>query len=387
MNILVDGRIWSLYSAGVGTFFTSAILEWVQQCPKDIFHVLLPKGLDNRYELPALPNNIHLLDYAGRFPRFMPNIIVLQWLVPRFCRKLSIDLYYSPVPHLPYGIPLNTKTMVTVHDVVNIEMAGSMAWTNRMATSFFFGQAVKKANYLWTNSYYTKQKVEEYFPQRRAKDIFVGGAVDRHVFYPRVLTGNTRQNICKKYGINDKFILFVGSLEPRKNLKFLLGIIPKLYRQHGLQLVVVGGKSWKSTDIKDIVEAPTFPHESTIFCGYISNEELATLYSCANCFVSAALMEGLGMPQIEALLCGCPVVTAHNTAMIEVAQGKEGAVTVEGYNPDDWQRIILDMITTHKTVKCEQLAEYDWTIVINRLRKMLCTLVLFLSVFIPSSAA
>ena len=237
-----------------------------------------------------------------------------------------------------------------------------------------------KADYLWANSHYTKSKVEEYFPQRRAHDIFVGGAVDRHVFYPRILSDADRQNLRQKYGIHSKYILFVGSLEPRKNLKFLLGIIPELYQQHGIQLVVVGGKSWKSTDIKDIIEAPEFPKASTIFCGFVTNEELAMLYSCADCFVSAALMEGLGMPQIEALLCGCPVVTAHNTAMIEVANGKDGAVTVEGYNPHDWQQTILNMIKEPKTVNPQQLSEYDWKTIISRLKKMICTIFLLLTI-------
>ena len=367
MNILVDGRTWSLYSAGISTFFSCAIFEWSQQRPGDVLYILLPKGLDPRTELPAIPHNIILLDYAKRYPKWLPNIIILQWLVPRLCRKLHIDLYYSPVPHLPYFIPSHIKTMVTVHDVVNIEMADTMSWTNRLATSVFFGQAIKKADRLWTNSYYTKSKVEEYFSLRRCQEIFTGGAIDRHVFFPRVLSDQERQDIKQHFGIKNQFLLFVGSLEPRKNLKFLLTLMPELYQKHHLQLVIVGGKSWKSSDIKDIVESPSFPQESTIFCGYVSNEELARLYSCADCFVSAALMEGLGMPQLEALLCGCPVVTAHNTAMIEVADGKEGAVTVEGYDAHTWQQAILDIIQNPKQVRQEQLAEYDWRKIIQRL--------------------
>ena len=180
MNILVDGRICSLFSAGVGTFFTSAILEWARQCEKDTFYILLPKGLDARYELPSLPNNIVFLDYSKRFPQRLPNIIILQLLVPYLCHKLTIDLYYSPVPHLPYFIPSKVKTMVTIHDVVNVEMAHTMSWTNRLATSIFFGQAIKKADLLWTNSHYTKSKVDEYFPKRRCQSIFVGDSVDQH---------------------------------------------------------------------------------------------------------------------------------------------------------------------------------------------------------------
>ena len=150
MNILVDGRIWSLYSAGIGTFFTSAIIEWARQNSKDTFFIMLPKGLDAKYELPSIPDNIVILDYNKRFPKVLPNIIILQILVPYLCRKRHINLYYSPVPHLPYFIPSTVRTMVTVHDVVNIEMAQTMSWTNRLATSIFFGQAIKKAgNIYW----------------------------------------------------------------------------------------------------------------------------------------------------------------------------------------------------------------------------------------------
>ena len=368
MNILIDGRIWSLYSAGVGTFFTSAILEWAKQRDHDTFYIILPKGLDARYELTTFPKNIRLLDYTKRFPHWLPNIIVLQWLVPRLCRKLQIDLYYSPVPHLPCCIPSKTKTMVTIHDVVNIEMADTMSWTNRLATSIFFGQAIKKADRLWTNSYYTRSKVEEYYPKRHCTEFFTGDSVDSSFFYPKTLSTQERQDIKQRHGIKNQYILFVGSLEPRKNLQFLLGLMPELYQKHGIQLVIVGGKKWKSSFIKDIVESPSFPQESTIFCGFVSNEELASLYRCADCYVSAALMEGFGMPQLEALKCGCPIITAHNTAMIEVAQGKDGAVTIEGYDPQQWQDAILRVLKERPQVNQQQLSDYDWEKIIRRLQ-------------------
>ena len=371
MNILVDGRIWSLYSAGIGTFFTSAIIEWARQNSKDTFFIMLPKGLDAKYELPSIPDNIVILDYNKRFPKVLPNIIILQILVPYLCRKRHINLYYSPVPHLPYFIPSTVRTMVTVHDVVNIEMAQTMSWTNRLATSIFFGQAIKKADYLWTNSYYTKSKVEEYYPLRHCKEIFTGDAADRNLFFHRTLSVDQQQHIKQTYGIKNPFILFVGSLEPRKNLKFLLSIIPNLYKEHDIQLVVVGGKGWKNTDLKDIIESPSFPKESTIFCGHVSNEDLVMLYHTAACFVSCALMEGFGMPQLEALLCGCPVVTAHNSAMIEIAEGKDGAVTVEGYDQQTWEKAILHIINEKPIINQEQLKDYDWKKIIRNLQKSL----------------
>ncbi|MCH5306811.1 MAG: glycosyltransferase family 4 protein [Prevotella sp.] len=367
MKILVDGRSWCKFSAGVGNFFTSAISEWIKQRPSDIFYILLPKEIDSRTELFYHSDNLFLLNYSTLFPRKLPNIFILQLLVPYLCRKLHIDLYYTPVPHLPYFIPSTTKTIITVHDVVNIEMPHTMSWTNRIATIFCFKQAITNATYIWANSYYTNSKVEEHFRTRFCQNIFIGGAVDRKVFYRRDLSHEEQQNIKQKYGIKNQFILFVGSLEPRKNLKFLLNIIPELYQKYEIQLVVVGGKGWKNSDIKDTILSPSFPKESTIFCGYINNEELALLYCCANCFVSAALMEGLGMPQLEALLCGCPIITAHNTAMIEVAKGKDGAYTIEDYDRKRWQQTILNIIREKPTVNPQQLKDYDWERIIERL--------------------
>ena len=78
-------------------------------------------------------------------------------------------------------------------------------------------------------------------------------------------------------------------------------------------------------------------------------------------------MEGFGMPQLEALLCGCRVVTSHNTAMIELAQGKSGITTVEGYDAPKWQEAILKMIDEGEPVSQQQLAEYDWELIIHHL--------------------
>ena len=80
-------------------------------------------------------------------------------------------------------------------------------------------------------------------------------------------------------------------------------------------------------------------------------------------------MEGFGMPQLEALICGCPIVTSHNTAMIEVARGKDGATTVQGYEVKDWQEAIMQTLESHPQVRQEQLSEYDWQSIIAGLRK------------------
>ena len=96
MNILIDGRIWSLFSAGVGTFFTCAIMEWAKQRKNDIFYIILPKGLDTRYELSSIPDNIKLLDYSNAIFCYYLIIILLESfpiLIKNFTRKIKFFSY------------------------------------------------------------------------------------------------------------------------------------------------------------------------------------------------------------------------------------------------------------------------------------------------------
>lgn len=369
MNILVDGRPFVKTAAGISTFLRCSIFEWANQQPEYNFFVFLPKKIDSSLELGELPPNILLLDFHNRLTKHLPNLLLLLLYIPFLIYKYKIDLYYAPVPCIPFFIPKKTKTLVVVHDVVNLEQSDTMELKNKIANKLFFLRSIRNADFIWTNSYYTKERVEHYIPKRKCKSIYTGCSVDRNVYKKIEISDERRLNIKSKYGITGKFILFVGSLEPRKNLSFFLGLMPRLFLIYGIQLVVVGGRGWKNSSIKEIISQSNFPRNSTVFCGYVSNRDLVELYNIADCFVSASLCEGFGMPQLEAMLCGCPVVTAHNTAMIEVAQNKTGVKSVKGYNPKEWIDSILDVINKNEIPKLAEFSEYYWPTIIHKLHE------------------
>ena len=371
MTILIDGRAFTASTAGISNFLKDCVTAWAKQRPQDIFLIPLPRPVHGTFPDNGLPDNVKIAEKSNWLFHKLPNLLWLLIMIPIFARRWKADIYFTPVPCLPLFLPQCVKKIIIVHDVVNIENRGTMQWTNVLANQLFFSSAIKNADIIWTNSHYTESKVKQYFPHRRCMEIFIGDAADRTLFFQQDLSKEDKEKIKNKYGIKDKFILFVGSLEPRKNLQFLLKIIPELYKNHSIQLVVVGGKGWKNSELKDIVESPDFPKESTIFCGFVSNDDLAKLYNTTDCFVSAALMEGFGMPQLEALLCGCPVVTAHNTAMIEVAEGKEGAFTVEGYEPQKWIDTIVNVVKNRPIVKQNQLSKYNWDLILADFLKRL----------------
>ncbi len=365
MIILIDGRTFTATSAGISTFLKDCIMAWATLNPGDTFNIVLPKPVHETFTRDGLPGNVIVEEHSNALFRRLPNLVWLLTMMPILARRWKAEIYFSPVPCLPYLLPKSIKKIIVVHDVVNIEFQHTMQWTNVLINKMFFNRSIKKADIIWTNSLYTQNKVKQYFPQRQCQDIFTGASIDRSIYHTLKLSEEEKAATMQAYAIRHPFILFVGSLEPRKNLSFLLSLMPVLWLRKKVQLVVVGGKGWKNSHIRSIVEAEDYPRESIVFCGYVPNEDLVKLYNMAQCFVSASLNEGFGMPQLEALLCGCPIVTAHNSAMIEVAKGKDGATTVEGYKEEDWLDAIIHVLESHPHVNTDQLAHYDWNLILK----------------------
>lgn len=367
MNVLVDGRAFVRTSAGIATVLRCVLTTWGEQYPEDKLYVILPKKMHKSMDGYHFPESVVWIEPKSIIYKYLPNIIFLFLMVPIMIKRYKINVYYSPVPTLPYFIPRKVKTIIEVNDVVNLEFAETMYLKNKVANALFFNRAIKKADIIWSISEYTKERINYYFPKRRCSDIFVGCAVDKRLFKRLELSNIKIKQIKDKYGIMDRFVLFVGSLEPRKNLTFLLQIIPEIYSKTGIQLVVVGARGWKDSDIFEIVNNNLFLKESTIFCGYVSNDELVELYNIANCFVSASLNEGFGLPQLEAFMCGCPVVTAANSAMIEVTQNKRGGLLIEGYDKSEWVKGIIAMVEEKPKVIDVEFLEYDWDVIVNKI--------------------
>lgn len=367
MNIIVDGRAFVKTAAGITNFLKCSLRELAKQLPNDRFIVVLPKQLHPSLENLDMPGNVQFKVYETKWSNKIPNFIWLQIILPFIVRKYKAKLYYSPVPYIPFFLPSHITKLIVVHDVVNLEYKSTMAFGNRISSAMYFERSIKKADFIWTNSNYTKEKVNKYIPNRKCNDIYVGGSAERELYHKIVLTDDKVNDLKKALGIKDRFLMFVGSLEPRKNLSFLLNLMPELFKRYNYQLLVVGGKGWKENNIKDIVMASGYPKDSTIFAGYITNEQLAMLYNIADCFVSTSLNEGFGMPQLEAMLCGCPVVTADNSAMKELAENEHTAITVSGWKEEDWVQTIHKTIESGYKPNVQNLKKYDWKIIVHNL--------------------
>lgn len=366
MKILIDCRPFTRNIAGTAVFLKLAIKYWSLEFPEHELVLVSPLKFDVGFK--HLKNVRIVVKTISFFGFKIPNFVWFLLYLPILLKHENPDLYFSPSPAIPFFMPKNTKSLVIVHDVVNIEHRETMELKNRIQNMLLFNRAVKTADYIWVNSKYTLRKINDYFPQRKCIHPFVGLSVDDSIFVKKTLSIEDQKTLQSCFGITKRFLLFVGTLEPRKNLSFLVKLMPELINRLGIQLLIVGAKGWKDSSIYELVEKNPLLKENIIFTGYVSENDLVGLYNMAECFVSTSLNEGFGMPQLEAIMCRCPVVCPHNSAMIEVVEGK--GLTVKGWDERHWIDVICRVVNSGRDSfypEIIDLHQYDWRIIIRNL--------------------
>lgn len=368
MKIIVDGRPLTKRATGVATFTIDAIRAMSTFLPQWDITVVMPRAIHPTIE--GLPlDKIKIVVSSFIFSR-IPGTIWCLFKMPILAKKYDADILWSPNKLLPLFHLGHYKTLITIHDVVWKEYKNttSRKWVTNIINPFF-NRSVMKADYIWCNSKYTLEKTNQYFPRRKQMDVVIGDSCNtrfRHV----ELTDSRIKELYNQYGINKGYLLFVGSLEPRKNLGFLLKLMPEVFNKTGYQLLVVGARGWKDSEIFSILNEGSYPKNVVKFADYVSNDALVELYNGAICYISTALNEGFGMPQLEAMSCGCPVISPHNSAMVEVVEGR--GITIKGWVEQEWIDTICNVLTNPEfaeQLRNVDLSDYDWKKIVLELNK------------------
>lgn len=369
MRILFDGRLFTYRMTGVASLAIDAIRAIDKYLPDWEVIIAAPKPLDASVEGLPLGNKVKFVESHMFGIKKMKYKVWYDIHFPYLAKKFHADLIWSAIPTLPLFCGNSIKKMIIVNDVVYKEFAFTRTKSIRNLIDKALdltARDINRADLIWCISNYTKGKVNQYYPNRKQKDIVV--ACGCNTRYRKISISESQRNaIFSEYDIKKGFYLFVGTLEPRKNLKYLLQLVPDIYKQTGYKLLVVGGRGWKNSDLYELVESNPIYKEAVLFCGYLSNERLVELYNLATCYVSTALNEGFGIPQLEAMHCGCPVISPHNSAMIEVVSGR--GVSIDGWGKKEWTGKIVRMLTDEEyrsKFLNPDTSEYDWGNMIKR---------------------
>ncbi|HEY0724905.1 MAG TPA: glycosyltransferase family 1 protein, partial [Pyrinomonadaceae bacterium] len=147
----------------------------------------------------------------------------------------------------------------------------------------------------------------------------------------------------KRLGINEDFLLFVGTIEPRKNLHRLIEAFDQLLRSTSLRLklVIAGGQGWLMDDFTSLIRQKKL-EERICLTGYLQDDDLCALYSSCSAFVYPSLYEGFGLPPLEAMACGAPVITSRIPSLMETVA--DAARLVDPYNVEELAQAMAELL-------------------------------------------
>jgi len=308
VRIAIDCSPLAKTRAGIGTYTFNLLRALTKIDRENEYFLLAHRDFDQGFELPA------------NFVKPMPSVEFSQstpWLIlklPRELRHLKIDIFHSTNFLIP---PLTgCKTVDTIYDLSTLVMPGQHKFLHTLSHKLFFRSSLRRADRLIAISEFTKCEIIRLFPQYKDKISVALGAVvpEYRLIDDRSILGKVQ----KKYSLPERFILFVGTLEPRKNISGLLKAYSKVKSKIPHKLVVVGGKGWKYSSIFDLVKKLDL-EQSIIFTDYVPAVELPVIYNLAEIFCYPSFYEGFGLPILEAMACGTPVITSDVTSLPEVA--------------------------------------------------------------------
>ena len=298
----------------------------------NIVKALLTVDTQNQYHL-LYRNPAHLGTYAG-FPNAVETVLEapnkLWWdqvAVPRYIRQKKIDVIFNP----KLSIPLNAgcKTVLISHGGAFFVVPQAYPWYNRayftLTNQFYF----RRASAVISVTRLGGQEIVKYVhiaPQK------VHPIHESYNEQCRVLPKETLTEVKAKYHLPDHFLLWVGGISPLKNIGNLLQAYAQVAKDIPHQLVMAGFLRWKfSADLKLIDELGL--RDRIVFTDYVPPEDIPALYNLADLFVFPSIYEGFGLPILEAMACGCPVITSTTGYAPEVAGG--AALLVNPHQPTD----------------------------------------------------
>lgn len=334
MNISFDAvPIINGKMTGVGWCEVGQTMAMARLHPEDNFYYSFFSRKDDHIKLEKLApfsENIgaNIAHFSGLLYRTASVVLPIphKWF---FKQKSDITHFFNYIA--PPGV--DGKTVITVHDMVYRTYPETVRGRTKKILDMGLASSMKRADMIVTVSEFSKSEIIRYFPQHESKIRVVPCGVDLDRFKPCQQPERIPE-VKKKLGIEGEYFLYVGTIEPRKNLERLINAY-NIFCQHekdAPKLVLAGGKGWlydgifqRVTDLK--------LEDKVLFTQYISDEDMNPLMCGALAFVFPSIYEGFGIPPLEAMACGVPVLASNAASLPEVTG--DCAVTCDPYSEEE----------------------------------------------------
>jgi len=257
----------------------------------------------------------------------------------RKLRKYKLDIIHNP-SQVPTFFKSKQKYILTLHDISPFLTPKEHRHGRVLVYKLLTPRTLKTADKIITVSNSTKNDLINYFniPEEKIRVILL--AADEK-FKP--LSNKEIREAKQKYTLNFPFILYVGTLEPRKNIPSLVKAFYKLKKKNlRYKLVITGKKGWKYKEIFETIDKLNLQND-VVFTGYVADEDLPALYNAADMFVYPSIYEGFGLPPLEAMACGTPVITSNTSSLPEVVG--DAGIMVDPYDVDGLADAMHEVLT------------------------------------------
>ena len=361
MRVGIDGYPLAEPRTGVGHYTLELARALAHISPADQFELVSPKPFE-RTALAELERS-HLGNLRATNPR-ASSIRGHWWSVglPLYARRAAFDLFHGTNFDVPLWHRKKRRRVVTIHDLAALLHPEKHRTRLVRRSRLRLPLVVRIADMIITPTDSVKREVCRHLsvPTEKVTAIHLAA---RGSFQP--LSFSETAPVRQRLGIEDEFLLFVGTLEPRKNLLTLLQAYARIVGQSSRrpQLVIAGGEGWLMND------AFAFMRNSAIserlrLTGYLSDDDLRALYSSCRVFIYPSVYEGFGLPPLEAMACGAPVIAGRIPSLQETLGG--AARLVEPLDSEALARSILEVIEDEdqrqklKAAGLEQAAKFSW---------------------------
>ncbi|KIO76668.1 mannosyltransferase [Pedobacter lusitanus] len=309
MNIGFDGKRAANNLTGLGNYSRSLVLQLSEFFPQNQYFVYSPK-VKNTGQISSFfkRKNIHL----ALPEKSSPSILWRTFGIKKQLKKDNIAIYHGLSNEIPVGMPSSIQTVVTMHDLIFLRYPQYYKFIDRTIYNFKSKYACKNADHIIAISEQTKNDIIEFYHIDPSKIEVIYQTCDDS--FKQLIGQDFKDSVRKKYNLPEKYLLNVGTIEPRKNLLTLVQALPAIDPE--FKLVVVGKKQAYAKKVIAEIENLGMS-ERVIFLKDIPFSDLPSIYQLATVFVYPSFYEGFGIPVIEALYGKIPVVSATGSCLEE----------------------------------------------------------------------
>jgi glycosyltransferase involved in cell wall biosynthesis len=314
-RIVLDARTVTDHFPGIARYTANLASALSAAAPEIDLHLLRAPGAGGRLAVPNLP---------GADVTASPFSLRQQWAVPRVLGRLGVTVYHSPYYLMPYrpGVP----TVLTCHDLIPVVRPNDFTATQRMIYWMAHVLALHAASTVLAVSEASRLDLMRYFGVAPERIVVTPEAADAR-FCPQ--SADSLAAARREHGLPESYALYVGSNKPHKNLVGLVEAWAGIGGgARGTRLVIAG--HWDPRYPQARQRSEQLGLTNVDFLGPVADEDLPTLYAGALIFVFPSLYEGFGLPVLEAMACGTPVICSNNSSLPEVTG--EAALLIDPLN-------------------------------------------------------